>query len=338
MGTTRRPPWGTILRWAVCILAISYIVHSTQWDQLRQAVATADRRLAFFSILAFAPAPLLLALRLKWLLVVNDVHLSVWQAIKVSFAGNFIINALPVGTSGGDAVKAYYIARTTPLKHEAITTVFFDRVIGVVSLLAMSGTVVLLDWRNPAFAAFGQTIAIAVVVLVAGSCIYFSFRLRRLFRLDLLLERLPLSAHIQRIDKAVFAFRYHIRRVLASLILTVVMQVICIVSLFIAGWALGMVADPDRPLASLPIYLAYTPLCFLAGALPLGVMEGVYQGLFTQAAGLGTPEAAVLLSLFSRIIQLIWALPGALVVLKAGRTDSDDGHPNVSNDTRDDGV
>ena len=104
METTRRPPWGAILRWAVCILAISYIVHSTQWDQLRQAVAAANRRLALFSILAFAPAPLLLAIRLKWLLVVNDVHLSVWPAIKVTFAGNFIINALPVGTGGGDAV------------------------------------------------------------------------------------------------------------------------------------------------------------------------------------------------------------------------------------------
>lgn len=338
METTRRPPWGAILRWAVCILAISYIVHSIQWDQLRQAVATVDRRLAFFSILGFAPAPLLLALRLKWLLVVNDVHLSVWQAIKVTFAGNFIINALPVGTGGGDAVKAYYIARTTSLKHEAVTTVFFDRVIGVISLLGMSGTVVILNWRNPAFAAFGHTIGIMVLLLAFGSCIYFSRRVRQWLRPGRLVERLPMSTHIQRIDKTVFAFRYRIRRVLASLILTVVMQAICIVSLFIAGWALGMVADPDRPLASLPIYLAYTPLCFLAGALPLGVMEGVYQGLFAETAGLGTPEAAVLLSLFSRIIQLIWALPGVLVVLKAGRPHSSDGHPNVSNDTRDDGA
>ena len=54
----------------------------------------------------------------------------------------------------------------------------------------------------------------------------------------------------------------------------------------------------------------------------MGVMEGVYQGLFAEAAGLGTPEAAVLLSLFSRVVQLLWSLPGALVVLKAGRPDS----------------
>jgi uncharacterized protein (TIRG00374 family) len=322
MKTRRRLPWGTIVRWTVCILAVSYIIRSTEWDQLRQAIAAADRRLAFFSILAFAPAPLFLAIRLKWLLVVNDVHLSVWEAIKVTFAGNFIINALPVGTSGGDAVKAYYIARTTHLKHEAVTTVFFDRVVGVVSLLVLSGVVVIIDWRNPAFAAFGQAIGIMVLALAVGSCVYFSYRLRRLLRLNRLVERLPLSAHIQRVDRAVFAFRYRASRVLAALLMTVVMQTICVISMFLVGWALGMLVDPDRPLTSLPIYLAYTPVCFLAGALPFGVKEGMFVALFADAAKLGTPEAALVLALASRIIELIWALPGALVVLKAGRPDT----------------
>ena len=246
MKTTGRLPWGTILRWTVCLLAISYIVRSTEWDQLRQAIAAADRRLALFSILAFAPAPLLLALRLKWLLVVNDVHLSMWQAIKVTFAGNFIINALPVGTSGGDAVKAFYIARDTPLKHEAITTVFFDRVIGVVSLLGMSGTVVILNWGNPAFAAFAHAISVMVLLLAIGGCAYFSRGLRQFLRLGRLVDRLPLQSHIRRVDRAVFQFRYHVPRGAAALIVTGVFQTIFISTLLISGWALGRGGGPGR--------------------------------------------------------------------------------------------
>src|SRR6185369_7317466 len=113
--------------------------------------------------------------------------------------------------------------------------------------------------------------------------------------------------------------RHRPKRVGASLALTVILQIGSIFSLFLAGWALGLVGNRSNPFSVLPIYLAYTPICFLAGALPLGVMEELYVQLFSNAAGLGPREAAVFLSLFSRFTQLVWALPGALVVLKAGR-------------------
>jgi len=202
-------------------------------------------------------------------------------------------------------------------KHEAVTSVFFDRVIGVVGLVAMSGIVVLANWRNPALAHWGRVIAVAVVVLVVGAGTYFSHRMRRLLRLERIVSVLPLAAHLQRIDRALFAFRHRVRRLLACLALTAVLQAVAIVALFVSGWALGMVHG--RALSTLPVYLAYTPVCFLAGALPLGVMEATFIKLFADAARLGTPEAALSLSLLARFIQLVWALPGAIVVLQAGR-------------------
>ena len=57
----------------------------------------------------------------------------------------------------------------------------------------------------------------------------------------------------------------------------------------------------------------------MKGVAPIGVMEHVFKMLFVDAAHLGSPEAARLLSLLGRLIQLVWALPGALVVLSAGR-------------------
>jgi len=313
---TMRKRISALIRYAICITAVSYIAWNTQWSRLDDIWEAADKWLLFLSALTFGPAPALIAIRLKLLLDVHDVRLSVWQATRVTFAGNFIINTLPVGTTGGDSVKAYYVARDTSQKHEAVTVVFFDRVIGVLGLVLMSGLVVLLDWDNPAFRGFGRAIGVIVVLLVLGGGMYFSRRTRRLLRLDQILRRLPMGQHLQRIDRAVFEFRQWPRRVLLCLVLTNVLQVICIVSLFLAGWALGMV-DPARPLSSFPVYLAYVPICFLAGALPLGVMEGGFQQLFSAAAGLGSPEAALSLSLFSRFIQLAWSLPGAMVVLRA---------------------
>lgn len=305
---------GPLVRWSICIAAVVWLAHAVKWDDLKQVWHGADRLMLVASLVAFLPAPLLIAVRLKCLLGVHKIELSVWEAIKVTFAGNFIINALPVGTLGGDSAKAYYVARETEHKHEAVTTVFFDRLVGVVGLVGLSGIVVLANWSNQAFAGPGRAIGVLIVLLGTGSIIYFSPRIRELVRLDWLVARMPLAPHLQRIDRAVLAFRHAPGRLAASLILTVLLQGACILSIFLAGWALGLVGG--HPLASLPVYLAFTPITLLAGVMPIGVMEGTFWGLFVQAAGLGSAEAAVSLSLFSRFVQLFWSLPGSLVVLR----------------------
>jgi len=306
-----------LIRYTVCVVAVTWLVTHTGWEELKRVVGSANWGLALVSILAFGPGPVIISIRLKWLLAVHNVNLTVWQALKVTFAGNFIINALPVGTSGGDAVKAYYIARDTPHKHEAVTSVFFDRVIGVVGLVGLAGVVLLLNWRNPAFAGRGRIIAVTATGIIVAVGVYFSHRMRRLLRLEKVVAFMPFAAHIQRIDRAAFAFRHRMGRVAACLALTVILQLTGVISTFLAGWALGMVGE--RPLAALPIYLGYVPICYLAGALPIGVMEETFNQLFADAAHLGTREAAYSLSLMGRLIQLAWALPGALVVLSAGR-------------------
>lgn len=317
MPAATRQHWSSFIRLAVCAAAISWIAYKTKWSEIEQVWLQADKRLLLLSVLVFGPTPLCIAYRLRMLMKVHDINLSYWQLVKATFAGNFINNTLPLGTPGGDSVKAYYIARDTPYKHEAVTVVFFDRLIGVVGLVLMSGVVILLDWNNPAFKFWGAVIGVSVATMVVGGIVYFSQRTRRLLRLDWILSKLPLSQHVQRIDRAVLEFRSHPRRVLACLLLTNLMQLNCVVGLFLCGWALGMV-HPDSAISSLPVYLAYAPIGFLAGVLPIGAMEVTFQQLFSQASGLGSWGAGLSLSLFGvRFTQLIWALPGGLVVLRS---------------------
>lgn len=322
MALVSRERLSSFLRYGVCLAAVSWIAWRTEWSQLATLWRGADKRLLLLSILAFGPAPVLISLRLKLLLSVHDVRLSLWNAMRATFAGNFVINTLPVGTPGGDTVKAYYIARDTPNKHEAVTVVFFDRVIGVLGLVLMAGVVVLADWNNPAFAVWRAKIGVLVAVLVAGGAVYFSNWTRQLIRLDWILAHMPLGHHFQRVDRAIFEFRNRPRRVIACVILANILQVTCIFSLFLAGWALGMV-NADAPWSTLPVYLAYVSIAFLAGALPIGVMELVFQQLFVGAAGLGSPEAALSLSLFGRFIQLLWSLPGGLILLRSRPREAD---------------
>jgi len=314
--TTRAKAWlFGLLRYGVCVAALGWLAYSTDWGRLRHVLAEANWRLALVGLLVYGPAPIGLAIRLKVLLAAQDIHISLWQAIRVTFAGNFIIAALPVGTPGGDSAKAYYVARDTPHKHEAVTAVFFDRVIGLLGLILMSGVMVAMDWRNPAFKTWGRPIALLFLLFMLGMTVALSRRLRRWLRIDRLLAVMPLSSHLQRVDRAVLTYRHYPRHLAASLVLSFLLQVVSIVSIYLTGWALGLVGgSPGR---AFPVYLAYTPIAFLAGAFPLGVMEVTFRQLLADAAKLGSPEAAISLSFLCRIIQLVWALPGMLVVLKS---------------------
>lgn len=305
----------TILRYVVCAAALAWLYYKTDWGQFKEVLVRADWRLALLAVLVFGPAVVLISIRLKVLLAVQGVHLPVWQAVKVTFAGNFVISALPLGTPGGDSVKAYYVAQGTPLKHEAVTAVFFDRAVGVLGLLLMAGAIVLIDWHNPAFAVWGRVIGLLLLSLVVGAGLYASASVRRTLQLWRVIAILPLGKHIHRVDKAIMAFRHDLGRVAVSMALTFVLQTISIAAYFFGGWALGLVGV-DLWNAFL-VYLAYVPICLLTGALPIGVMELTFQELFAGAACLGSPEAALSLSFFGRLMQLVWALPGGLVVLRS---------------------
>lgn len=317
-----------LVRLGVCLLAVGWLYQTTDWQEIRDTLANTNWRVALLGLLVFGPAPVLIGLRLKWLLAVHEIHLSVWNALKITFVSNFFIHALPLGTSGGDALKAWYVARDTPRKHEAVTTILVDRVVGVVGLVLLSGLMVVVQWNNPALASWGEAavarpwmnalsprglIGLLLAGLVLGGGVYFSRWARRVLRLEAILARLPLAGHLQRLDQAVFEFRNHRRRVAACLVLAVVLQLWSVMAVFLSGWALGMVhSDPWK---AFPVYLAYVPICFLCGALPLGVMEVIYVQLFARAAEVGTEAAALSLSLLSRLIQLAWALPGGLAIL-----------------------
>jgi glycosyltransferase 2 family protein len=326
-----KPAWrarvASVVRLGVCLLAVAWLYKTTNWHDVRQVVAGADWKLALLGLVAFGPAPVLISLRLKWLLAVHDIHLSLWQTVKITFVGSFVIQMLPVGTSGGDAIKAWYVARETPRKHEAIIGVLFDRVIGVVGLLLLSGVMVLINWGNPAMASWGKAaaarpwmnllgpkrlIGLLVLGLVVCGGLYFSLWFRRVLRLEQLIARLPLAGHLHRLDQAVFEFRKRKGRLVACLVLAMFLQVWSILSTFLGGWALGLAPHGWH---DFPVYLAYIPICFLCGALPLGIMEVVYVQLFASAAALGSPEAALSLSLVSRLFQLAWGLPGGLALL-----------------------
>lgn len=284
---------------------------------IRNVVVNADFRLALLSILIFMPLPLMSALRLIWMLAIQDVRLSYWNSTKLTFAGNFFNFALP-GTTGGDLIKAYYVTRFTKHKTEAVTTIFLDRVVGLLGLMFVASATFVYAWNRVEWdIGYRNTLASGIGLTWAGlavGCVFvFSKRLRNLIRLPQLAANLPAGEQLLRIGRATVAMRQRKSLLLASLGITVALQLLVVISAWVMALALQMKGSPE-------LYFICVPIGFLISAIPItppqgaGVMETAYTYFFARG-GLNPASAAVAFALAVRLIQLVWALPGVLVPL-----------------------
>jgi len=285
---------------------------------------------------AFAPVPFLQSLRFVWMLRAQEIHISYWESVKLSFAGNFL-NFVALGTTGGDVVKAYYITLHTDRKTEAVTTVLLDRVVGLTGLLTMVTVLIWLCTRNPQLLAVGGMGAAALLALVIGFALLSSPGLRgRLGRVQLvarmaaLADESPSSVaqgssrmrslagwvlrQARRADHATRRLLRHKRLVLGALLATVVLQFIAVSNFVLICRAVGMDFSPGRVWD----YYAITATANIIAAIPvspqgLGTVEATYKHfLLGSHANL---SQVLCLAMGIRLLQLLWALPGIVVAM-----------------------
>jgi uncharacterized protein (TIRG00374 family) len=269
-----------------------------------------DWRYLGFAFFAFGPPLFLMAVRWRVLMLASGVTIPFWILVRLHYM-SFFFNTFMPGGAGGDIIKAVYVTRHSEQKAEAATMVLIDRVVGLVGLLVMAGTVVLVDYDElHGIAAQVGGISLALVVMFV---LYFSSSFRRLVRYDAVIERLPRSEVWKRIDAALLALLKKKRELGLAFALTVALQLAEVAGIWLAGRALGLYK------ASFVHYLAFVPIGYLFNAIPIsfggiGLMEGAYLKLFRDA-GVASATQGFMLGVLARLIVVGWSLVGALSAL-----------------------
>ncbi len=172
----------TLLQIAVTVTVLFFVFRNPEKNaQMLAAVRASDPRW-LLAALGIGLMPVLSATTRWWLLLrVQAIPLRWVEALRIYLIGAFFNLFLP-GSTGGDAVKAFYILRRAPADKRAgaILTVVIDRVLGLLALVLIAGVFVL--WRhswltsNPeaarwvwtfecilAFAAFGMIVTAGII-------------------------------------------------------------------------------------------------------------------------------------------------------------------------------
>jgi len=261
------------------------------------------------------------AVRWRLLLRVQGIHITFWESLRLTYIGWFFNNWLP-GATGGDFVKAYYIATQTHHKPEAVTVVFLDRFLGLIAVCLIGAVAVAASLGDVRIRVARIVVGVFMAAVIVGMILFYSRRLRGLLRVDRLFARLPLGRTAAKVDRALFTYRYHKRTVLLSILYSWGTQVGSVLAMWWVAAGLGSHAEWYHYFINMPVVWIGWALVPVPGGF--GVAESLMQHLFGPAVlgGAASPlpaaEAATLalaMMLAFRLVQMAVSLPGAVLYL-----------------------
>lgn len=250
----------------------------------------------------------------RWVVLLRPVaaasRLRLWPVMRIFFVSTFVGTFLP--GVGGDAVRAYSLARLDVPGAASVVSVLMDRMLGLLSVLVMAvaGLFVARDLAiNPAVLA---ALAITLSLCGATALIVFSPRAAGLARSLLRLSPWP---RLERTGSALLdaaqAYATSHRVLFNVLAGSLAVQALRIAQAYCLGLSLGIPASPGA-------YLAFVPLILLVMLVPvtvsgLGTGQLAFVGLFSR---IGVPDAqSFALSVLFVALGAIGNLPGLILYL-----------------------
>jgi glycosyltransferase 2 family protein len=213
---------------------------------------------------------------------------------------------------GGDASRVYESARRHPGRLGDLTAiVLLERALGGVATLVLAAIGFALAIGQYDVGAYLWVELAFVVGTILLGVVFFSRRARGLLRRFVpLLSRLRVERPMRALYEGVHVFRHHVRLMIWISFLTLALQAVRVLSIWMAGRAVGVDLSP-RP------YYVMGPLLFLVILVPftingLAVREAFFVSFLTQ---LGVDkESALATGFLFFVVTIVLAVPGAIIL------------------------
>ncbi|MCA9236058.1 MAG: flippase-like domain-containing protein [Planctomycetales bacterium] len=277
-------------------------------------------RLDLRSLTAVSPSPtlgllaamllasmLLPALRWWWLLRIQQIDATPWQAVKLTWSGYLAALILP-GAVSGDVAKSYLIVRHCPAhRGRSLSTVLVDRLIGVYSLLLLGALSAAALLATDSVDGQGKTLAWTVVALLAGTTVAATALVAGPWRR--IAEPFVPSKWSQAWRDSGRLY-WQAKRALAGCL------AISLVSSMLTAAAFTVASRVLQEPVAWSSSLSLGPLVVLANCLPItpggmGVAEAAASELFQQRGSVHGAEMMLLI----RVLMATLSLPALLVLL-----------------------
>lgn len=288
-------------------------LRQVDWGSVHAVFRTIDPLWLFAHLLVLGFERFFYSYKWRVLLVVKGMTVSVWSLLVITMIGKFWGTFLP-SSIGVDIVRGYYLYREKASGAVVASSLIFDKAMGLWSLLLL-GTIGLLGYGttindvNIGYL-FAALLAVAPLLIYLLQTRWVGKRVENDLS-GILGQRV--SEIFIKVYRAFLEYRAYPAVVVYSLVLSIVLQLIRVVSVYTMARAL----DIEIPMT---YYLVLVPLSMILIMLPvsvggLGLREGVFVGLFAIAGmskvdafalGFGTSLTDIVVSLLGGIVYLFY--------------------------------
>ncbi len=298
---------------ALAAVLVALVLRQVQWDGLKSALTAAHWPTLALALLVMFPSSIVAAFRWRMLLSAQGVPLGAMAAAKLAFLGDLFANVLP-GTIGGDAVKAFMVARNSQRKGPVWISVLADRGIGLGGLVVLTWIALAFSWGLgfiDSAAAAAPAISLLVIsgAMVIALSVLLSATLRRALRLQALYAKPRFVRYAAAAKEAVRTYRAKPAVVAAALLYTLASQALMDFSVGLLGAGIGMNAHWYDYAGKIPLIEIISAIPITPGAA--GVWEGAARIYFAAASA----DSVLAMVLLWRAAMIVCALPGLAVAL-----------------------
>lgn len=249
----------------------------------------------------------------RWILMLRarSIAISTGKAMELFLVSSFVGSFLPAGI-GGDAARAYGLARDSATASDAVASVAVDRLLGVLSLVVMA-VVGVIAWTPEGRSDWRLAGAIIALTLACGT-VFWANELLRWVIPDHRHERF-VTRRLLKLADAVGRYRRHRGVLLHVMAWSIVVQVLRITQAYLLALGLGLAV----PYA---YFLLFMPLGLLVLLLPISISGfGVPQGAIVWLLRpMGVPDAqSFALSTLIVLTGLAGNIPGLWLWLRQRR-------------------
>jgi len=298
----------TLLRVAVSVVLIAWILRGTDLREVWATFRTADIRYILLAIALIPLGYLSSVSRWRLLLRAQGGDAPYPFLLRSLMTGIFFNNFLP-STIGGDAIRAWDTARSGVGKATALTIIMVDRFVGLLALLVFAAVGLLgagrLTERVPELGWW--VLGVGGVMVVVAAVLFLPSRRGRLRR-DPQGET-GIRAKLSQVTAALFSFRGHGRALAGAFFWSLCLQTLVVLNAWVQARALHV------ELGLAPFFLI-VPLAVFLMMIPVSINGiGVRENLFVFfLAAFGVAEATGLAFAWLEYgILLLQALAGGLV-------------------------
>jgi len=294
---------------------IGLLVGSGQLDLGRVASAFRDGpRWVIMATLCLLFGICVTALRWHLLLKAQELHITYWNALRLTFIGIFFNTFMPGGT-GGDIAKAYYVWDSGSKRAAAVTTVFLDRVIGLYAMLGLASVMAIFQakilWEIPAAKPVLICVPAGFLFGTIAIAVAFAPQVRRL----LTAERKGLLNRMAQISNRAYEALLLYRDSKSTIVWALVLSLTSHIGLSLSFAAFGQTFG--EPIIGIFIYFLIVPIGMIANgipALPMGIGQGEAAFHFLYKILADSPHGAEA-SIFLRCLSILWVVFGGLFYL-----------------------